>query len=119
MVHGLSGPHFTHITIRYSDLSSFPCSSCQTRQEASERRYTLVASLFRLLREPHQWLRCPAILPHYFSLSTPKCEILDCGIRTPKALYGGHTPTRHRQINLLVKNLYRIKAHVLALRVGT
>lgn len=28
---------FTHITIRYSDLSSFPCLSCQTRQETSAK----------------------------------------------------------------------------------
>jgi len=36
LVHGLSLPHFTHFTVRYSDLSSFPYSSCQTRQEASD-----------------------------------------------------------------------------------
>ena len=36
MVHGMSVPHFAHFTVRYSTLSSFPCSSCQTRQEASD-----------------------------------------------------------------------------------
>jgi hypothetical protein len=94
MVHELSSSHFTHITIRYSTLSSFPCSSCQTIRGD---RICLSSPPFRLLREPHQWLRCPAIIAQLFRLSTPKFEILDCGIRTPKALYGGHTPTRHHQ----------------------
>lgn len=33
MAHDLSRSCFTHIAVRYSYMSSFPCSCCQTRQK--------------------------------------------------------------------------------------
>lgn len=47
MVRSLSGLHFTHITIRYSDSGFFRYLSCQTRQETARKEEPAYVSLFR------------------------------------------------------------------------
>lgn len=73
MVRSLSGLHFTHITIRYSDLRLFPHSSCQTRQETARKEVNSLVSLcFGPLGGPHQWLPVKKyILAYFLRLSTP------------------------------------------------
>lgn len=45
MVRSLSGLHFTHITIRYSDSGFFRYLSCQTRQETARKEVNSLVSL--------------------------------------------------------------------------
>ena len=120
LVHGLSLPHFTHFTVRYSDLSSFPYSSCQTRQEASDGGTLLLPLCF----DPFYvgLISGYVVQLYYHNISACQhlnAKFLTVGFEPQRPCTGATLLLVTTAVNLLVKNLYRVKAHVRALQVGT
>ena len=120
LVHGLSLPHFTHFTVRYSDLSSFPYSSCQTRQEASDGGTLLLPLCFG----PFDVGLISGYVVQLYYHNISGCQHLNAkfltvGFEPQRPCTGATLLLVITRINLLVKNLYRVKAHVRALQVGT